>query len=526
MICNTAVFYDIENLICLFAVKYNTILHLDEIHRRILDVDGVNGVSIQRAYADWAVQANRNLRQYVLQIGIEPVQIFNTNPNDRVKNAADVSLIIDAVELLTRRPEIENYAIVSGDGIFAFLAKKLHEYGKRVIGCGFDRNTNAIFHNACDVFVNLEKSDKTLTAVIKKQKPVTQAQTAPVADEIPVESPAEVPAVKPAAKPAAKTSTPKIPRRFPRGKFSDALDRVDIPVWTNNGNPNDALITVRDLVNALFANVGDEAAELEVSVFKIYVDYYVPGFKISQYKFKRFGEFVRFILTNSPFCLYAEEETILRIARRGVEGISGNAMPDMTGVKIIQSSDGAIVKSLFNLPADAAFTYEIVNAVKIPQKRGPKPRAAAQTAEPAVMPVIVLDKTKSIPDNQNDTTDDDYSDGDEGSVRKWIKSQFMRLSLENALTAGEVRRLLTAEYSQKAFGIKTPILKESLTRSNLREQRLVNGKIKYWKEQFKFNGKTYLIYKEWIAALHRERFIVWVSKQGVKPAKTSDMAIN
>jgi len=164
MACNTAIFYDIENLMGVFSGKTNTGLHLDEIYKRVLALDGVTGVSIQRAYADWAIPMHRNLKTSVLQVGIEPIQIFNTNQNDRVKNASDISLIIDAVDLAARQPEIVNFVIASGDGIFAFLSKKLHQHGKRVIGCSFEKIANPIFRNSCDFFIGLEKSDKAIIA--------------------------------------------------------------------------------------------------------------------------------------------------------------------------------------------------------------------------------------------------------------------------------------------------------------------------------------------------------------------------
>ena len=128
MVCNTAVFYDIENLVGLHNGKTNSNLHLDEIFRKVLELENVNGISIQRAYADWAAQAYRNLRCSVLEVGIEPIQVFTTNSYDKVKNAADVSMIIDAVDLIAKRPEIENYVIASGDGIFVFLSRNFPFY--------------------------------------------------------------------------------------------------------------------------------------------------------------------------------------------------------------------------------------------------------------------------------------------------------------------------------------------------------------------------------------------------------------
>jgi hypothetical protein len=70
--------------------------------------------------------------------------------------------------------------------------------------------------------------------------------------------------------------------------------------------------------------------------------------------------------------------------------------------------------------------------------------------------------------------------------------------------------MLTKEYSLSQFGVRNPILREVETRSNLTEQRTADGKIKYWKELFRYNNKTYIVYKEWVAALHRERFQAWL----------------
>ena len=538
MQCNTAIFYDIENLIYLFAVKTTTILQLDEIHRRILEIDGVSGVSIQKAYADWALQINRNLRGSVLQIGIEPIQIFNTNQNDRVKNAADVSLIIDAVELLTKHPEVQNYVIVSGDGIYAFLAKKLHEYGKRVIGVGFERNTNIIFRNACDYFVSLEKSDKKLISVISKtakgKAQIPQPEIAPPADS---PAAAEIKLTPSEKKALAK----KIPRKFPRIKFSEILTHADIEVWNDPNNLNGALLVIRDVVNTLFEEGADESAasELDISVFKTYVDYYVPGFKVSQYKYKRFRDFMRFMLTNSPYCVYQAEGTTLKLARRGSVGSKGTVMPDLRSLEITLAG-GKKTNSVFNIPEHTSFTYAITDQGKEPakpkQRRGPR-QANKQKAAEAVKAAggkeaasAAVETEAAAPAKKTRAPRKPRAKAapksaviieipDDSSIRKFIKESFQKLSADNSLALGEVKRLMTPEYSQQTFGIKTPILKEIDSKSNLEEKRAVNGKLKYWKELFKYNNRTYLVFKEWTAPLHKDRFITWLEMVETKAAK-------
>jgi len=475
MQCNTAVFYDIENLLGLFGGKTNTVLHLDEIYRRVLEMDGVQGVSVQKAYADWALPQHRNLRNSVLQVGIEPVQIFNTNQHDKVKNAADVCLIIDVVDLLSKQPEIENYVIASGDGIFAFLAKKLHERGKRVIGCSFDKITNIIFRNACDYFIALEKTDETVIGTSRRQKPNAPTFTVSVATVEPTPPP----------KPKGRT---KNPPNFPRTKFTEALESAGIEILKDTSNSSACFHVVRRMVDALFTDETADLPGLEVSVFTTYLNHYLPNFKVTRHGFKRIGEFMRFILTGSPFCIHSISDNVLLIAPRAKA--KGTIMEDVNGL-LITGESGNKYNSVFNLPPGESFAYKILPQEKPPEKPkqrkkpGPKPK-------PKVTPTVVVPPA------------------DAGSIRKWIKEQFESLSETDSLPTGEIRKLLTPEYALSTFGIRTPIFREIETRANLTEQRTANGKVKYWKETFRFNNKTYLIYKEWVATLHRDRFAVWL----------------
>ena len=531
MNCNTAVFYDVENLISLFHAKGNKTLRLDEIHRRILALEMVQGISVQRAYADWVLQTNRNLRSYVLQIGIEPVQIFNTNQNDKVKNAADVSLIIDAVELLSKHPEVENYVIASGDGIFAFLAKKLHEYGKRVIGCGFDRNSNIIFKNACDIYIPLEKTDSSLIAVVKNfiKGTIATAQELEQAAQLAVPAPA-IPAVTaatalnaaivPPATPAAPatpsatatpaapatptaTATPAAPAapvpdpaadaktasKLPKNKFSEILINADIPVWLNSRDQSTSLHIIKKMVNTIFDHPEADSG-LEISLFKAYVDHYLPTFRMSTYGFKRFGEFMRFLVTGSRYCLMVYDGTIVKVMTRGSQADNDDieTVDDIPNL-VFTLKSGGTAKSLFDIEDGMSFSFSF--------SPDPKPVPVIQQEEPA-KPQIYQPPVTEAKLVKSDT------------VRKWIKREFLWLSQENKIPAKELKKLITEDYSKKTFGVKIPIFKEIKTRDNLNEQRVANGKVKYWRDEFKFNGKSYLVFKEWIDKQHRAKFEVWL----------------
>ncbi|MCL2840890.1 MAG: NYN domain-containing protein [Defluviitaleaceae bacterium] len=509
MTCNTAIFYDIENLMGIFSGKTNTNVHLDEIYRRVLEMEGVQGVSIQRAYADWSLPLNRNLRSSVLQIGIEPIQVFNTNMHDKIKNSADISLIIDAVDLIARQTEIENYVIASGDGIFAFLAKKLHERGKRVIGCGFDRITNNIFRNACDYFISLEKSDMSIIATSTRRN--SKSASTLTATQEPIEEVSEENIVE-IAVPAPSTSS-KMPRKFAKTKYSEALIQANISIWKDIGDSSGCFHIVRQLVEALFVDSTKDLPGLEVSVFVTYVSHYLPGFKVTRHGFKRVGEFMRFMLTGSPYCVYSiDDNVLLMAARHSPEVAKGKIMEDVNGL-LITMHDGSRFNSIFNVPVGEAFIYSVTHnakAEKTPAKRGRKPgqkNALKPVHQSTETEIVKVENPPAVENSIEHIVVPEVT----GSIRKWIKTQFEELSAKNAISPSEVRKLTNLEYCEKTFGVRNAIFREIETRSNLNEQRTANGKIKYWKESFHFNGKTYIIYKEWVVTLHRDRFIAWLN---------------
>jgi len=527
MNCNTAVFYDVENLISLFNNKSHKTLQLDEIHKRILGLDVVQGISVQRAYADWALQINRNLRSYVLQIGIEPVQIFNTNHNDKVKNAADVSLIIDAVECLSRHPGIENYVIASGDGIFAFLAKKLHEYGKRVIGCGFDRNTNMIFRNSCDVFISLEKSDHSLNIVVKN---INKGTIIIHAEEDERERPVYMPPKSVPPSPA------NIPNSLPKIRYSEILLQSNVPILKKAEDIPSELHLIKRMLNLIF-DEGNPTVNLEISLFRTYVDHFLPSFKLAKYKCKKFVDFMKLVVTNSPYCLMVTDATVIRISLRGTEEEKSTQVEDIPDL-FFTLQDGTNVNSLFDIEDGVPFTFSLGKPNEL-SKPLEVEMAEIGKSENIAEPILEMDeleaqnepeKTDEIDESEElkglekaeivieptvkttELSNNDENPPEKNSIRKWIKDSFIRLSQDNKLSAAEVKLLLTREYAQETFTLRTPIFKKFNSREDPHEQRLVDGKVRYWKEEFIFRGKPYLVFKEWAEKQHRARFEAWLEK--------------
>src|SRR4029453_14804624 len=101
--------------------------------RTLLGSEIIKGkVAVQRAYADW-----RRYPQYIMPLTEASIDlIFAPAVGTKKKNATDIRLPVDAIELLFTRPEIGTFILLSGDSDFSSLVIKLKEYGKYVIGAG------------------------------------------------------------------------------------------------------------------------------------------------------------------------------------------------------------------------------------------------------------------------------------------------------------------------------------------------------------------------------------------------------
>ncbi len=117
--------------------------------RSLLSSDVIKGkVAVQRAYADW-----RRYPQYVVSLAESSIDpIMAVAYGSAKKNATDIRLAIDAVELVFTRPEIGTFILLSGDSDFSSLVMKLKEYGKYVIGVGIRESASDLLVQNCDEY--------------------------------------------------------------------------------------------------------------------------------------------------------------------------------------------------------------------------------------------------------------------------------------------------------------------------------------------------------------------------------------
>ena len=119
--------------------------------RPVLDALAERGrVIARKAYADWSYfdEDRRALTRHHVEL-IEIPQRMRTSR----KNAADIKLAVDALEMAFEREYITTFVICTGDSDLTPLVHKLRELNKRVIGVGIKESTSALLPPACDEFL-------------------------------------------------------------------------------------------------------------------------------------------------------------------------------------------------------------------------------------------------------------------------------------------------------------------------------------------------------------------------------------
>ncbi|MEK8106930.1 NYN domain-containing protein [Micromonospora sp. M12] len=96
---------------------------------------------VRRAYADWSYFDED--RRMLTRSHVELIEIPQRMGASR-KNAADIKMAVDAIELAFERDYISTFVICSGDSDFTPLVHKLRELNKRVIGVGVEGSTSAL----------------------------------------------------------------------------------------------------------------------------------------------------------------------------------------------------------------------------------------------------------------------------------------------------------------------------------------------------------------------------------------------
>ena len=138
----------------------------------------IGEASVRRIYGDFSGSHLKGWTDLLAKYAIVAHQSFTNTPG---KNASDIALVIDAMDLL-HSGRLDAFCLVSSDGDFTKLAARIREQGVDVYGFGTAKAPDSL-RNACKHFSVLGDC------------------------EMQVEAP-KPPVVKPAPQPAVKSPTP------------------------------------------------------------------------------------------------------------------------------------------------------------------------------------------------------------------------------------------------------------------------------------------------------------------------------
>lgn len=146
---------------------------LNKLEAVIQEVTALGRIVVKRAYGNWKKDALKRWESEIKRLAIKPEQQFDYVTG---KNATDMALVIDTIELL-HRDLYDGFVIVASDSDYTPLAIHLREQGVYVLGVG-EKKTPESFRKSCDEFLYLENLDAPgLPAVKPPKSEAKSAQT-------------------------------------------------------------------------------------------------------------------------------------------------------------------------------------------------------------------------------------------------------------------------------------------------------------------------------------------------------------
>ncbi|GAA3346771.1 hypothetical protein GCM10020358_59050 [Amorphoplanes nipponensis] len=138
-------------------------------------------VVVRRAYADWSYFDED--RRMLTRSHVELIDIPQRMNASR-KNAADIKMVVDALEVAFERAYISTFVLCTGDSDFTPLVHKLRELNKRVIGVGVEKSTSALLPPACDEFLYYDRLEGVEAPPVRTRP--SRPASPPVAEPLPV----------------------------------------------------------------------------------------------------------------------------------------------------------------------------------------------------------------------------------------------------------------------------------------------------------------------------------------------------
>ena len=115
------------------------------------EIAGLGEPSVRRVYGDWSSQALAQWKEKARSLGLV---MHQQSANTKGKNASDIGLVIDAMDIL-HQGKFDGFVLVSSDSDFTRLASRIREEGLEVVGIG-EAKTPESLRKVCNRFILIE----------------------------------------------------------------------------------------------------------------------------------------------------------------------------------------------------------------------------------------------------------------------------------------------------------------------------------------------------------------------------------
>ncbi|MFN0114812.1 MAG: NYN domain-containing protein [Paracoccaceae bacterium] len=157
------------------------------------EIGTIGEPALRRVYGDWSSQQLAGWKNAARDLGLV---MHQQSANTKGKNASDIGLVIDAMDIL-HAGKFDGFVLVSSDSDFTRLASRIREEGLEVIGIGEGKTPESL-RKVCNRFILIEN-------IVDEADPEPRASVAATARGVPP-APAGAPAgaASPAAAPPAR----------------------------------------------------------------------------------------------------------------------------------------------------------------------------------------------------------------------------------------------------------------------------------------------------------------------------------
>ena len=143
------------------------------------EISTIGEPALRRVYGDWSSSQLAGWKNQARDLGLV---MHQQSANTKGKNASDIGLVIDAMDIL-HAGKFDGFVLVSSDSDFTRLASRIREEGLEVIGIG-EAKTPESLRKVCNRFILIENivgeaEPEMKAAPARPSAPVTRQEAPP-----------------------------------------------------------------------------------------------------------------------------------------------------------------------------------------------------------------------------------------------------------------------------------------------------------------------------------------------------------